>query len=200
MSGCADPIAGGPTPRPVEHGPRPQWPGRSRCRLATARWAARSVRRMFASTSASPMVGLLASRAVAVTVAGDCQGIDREHLPSCAAQAGHQQAARPLDRHWDRVGWRFSDSYQQFQQLAQASRVVIHSGLDQQLAGLVDHCHVMVPLRPVNPAERVQAMPPRVQVPCGQSHGGARSSLIEGLSGPTSDQPSATPVILENPV
>jgi site-specific recombinase XerD len=38
-------------------------------------------------------------------------GLDRSSVSEAGAQAGHQQAARPLDRHLDRVGWRFSDSY-----------------------------------------------------------------------------------------
>jgi hypothetical protein len=49
------------------------------------------------------VVGLLAGHRVPLAVAGNCQRVDRKHRPAGGAEAGDQQPAAGLDRHWDRV-------------------------------------------------------------------------------------------------
>jgi hypothetical protein len=82
-------------------------------------------------------------------------GVD---LPPGGAQAGHQQAARGLDRHRDRVVFGVAVLGEQFQQPGQPGRVVADPLTAQQAAVAVDERDVVVVFGPVDSAKDVQRL------------------------------------------
>jgi hypothetical protein len=80
---------------------------------------------------------------------------------------------------------------QQLQQRRKSSGVVSDASLRDQLATIVDHRDVVVILCPVDPTECVQSEAP---FSCSMTNRvGACAALMEGLDGPTPDQPFMTP-------
>ena len=94
-----------------------------------------------------------------VPVAGHRHRVDRVD-PAGGAQAGHQQAARCLDRHRDGVLGAVAVLGEQVQQPGQAGRVIADPRPGQQPAVPVDEGDVVVVFGPVDPAEYVQLIPP----------------------------------------
>jgi hypothetical protein len=92
------------------------------------------------------VVGLLARDRMALPVAGHRQWIDRIDRPASGAQAGDQQPPGGLNRDRDRRLRAVARLGQQLQQLGKPSRVVTDAPLGDQVAGGVDHGHVVVVL------------------------------------------------------
>jgi hypothetical protein len=106
------------------------------------------------------LVGLTAGGGVPVPVARHRHRVDWVDLAAGGAQAGDQQAARRLDRHRDRAFSAVAVGGEQFQQPGQAGRVVADPGAGEQPTVAVHKGDVVVVLRPVNPTEYVQLVPP----------------------------------------
>jgi hypothetical protein len=106
------------------------------------------------------VVGLAAGDGVPVPVAGHRHRVDRVDSAASGAQAGDQQAARRLDRHRHGALGAVAMLGEQFQQPGQASRIVADPQPGQQPAVSVHEGGVMVVLRPVDPAECLQLIPP----------------------------------------
>jgi hypothetical protein len=105
------------------------------------------------------VVGLAAGDGVPVPVAGHRHRVDRVD-PASGAQACHEQAARGLDRHRDGGLCAVAMLGEQVQQGGQAGGVVTDAQPGQQPAVAVHQGDVVMVLRPVDPAECVQFIPP----------------------------------------
>jgi hypothetical protein len=92
-------------------------------------------------------------------VTGHRQRVDRIQRTASGAQARHQQPPRRLDRHRYRRLRAVAGLGQHLQQLAKAGRVVTDAPLGHQSAVGVDHGHVVVFLRPVDPQDIAIGIP-----------------------------------------
>lgn len=118
---------------------------------------------------------------MAVAIAGCCKWIDREDLTVAGPQGCYEQASAGLDGHRYRGRGAVAMLGQELQKYSVASGVVADPSLGQQFAGLADQRDVMVPFRPVDPAEHSHTFSHRRVFAQVTSSCGSRGVLIPGL-------------------
>jgi hypothetical protein len=83
---------------------------------------------------------------------------------------------------------------QYLKQQPQTCRIVADAALGNQLPMVIDQADVVVALRPINPAEhRQRSASLLLDQPRSEPAQGTRAALMEGLDGPTPDQPFMAP-------
>ena len=90
---------------------------------------------------------------------------------------------------------------QHLQQQPQPTPILADTTLDDQATTIIDHRDVVVVFGPLDPAEQEHAHPRLLDLQSLRSKlaQGTRAALMEGLNGPTPDQPFMAPTRRRDP-